>query len=81
MPPYVKQADKQMTKPHAENYTAMIRELETLLADMQAENLDVDVALTKYEHGQRLITDLEKYLEAAENKIIQYKPNQNEDSK
>jgi exodeoxyribonuclease VII small subunit len=57
------------------NYKAMTQELQVLLADMQAEDLDVDDAIKKYERGQQLITELEEYLETAENKIIQHKLN------
>lgn len=51
------------------NYQSMMRELQTLLADMQDDNVDVDAALAKYERGRELIQELTNYLESAENKI------------
>lgn len=61
-----------------DDYTSMMRELQTLLADMQAEELDVDAALKGYERGQELVARLERYLETAENKITQHKLQRNE---
>jgi exodeoxyribonuclease VII small subunit len=51
------------------DYRSMMAELQQLLADMQDDGLDIDAALTKYERGQKLIAELTKYLESAENKI------------
>jgi exodeoxyribonuclease VII small subunit len=62
-----------------QGYKAMMEELQMLLADMQTEDIDVDAAIVKYERGQELIAQLEKYLETAENKIMIHKVN--EDSK
>jgi exodeoxyribonuclease VII small subunit len=58
-----------MAARRSQDYTAMMQELQALLADLQAEDLNVDMALKKYERGQELIVALEKYLETAENKI------------
>lgn len=55
------------------DYKTMRTELEELLSAMQSEDLDVDEALAKYERGQQLISQLQAYLEAAENKIINRK--------
>lgn len=55
------------------DYKTMRAELEELLSAMQSEDLDVDEALAKYERGQQLISQLQAYLEAAENKIIKRK--------
>ena len=54
-------------------YNELMQELQVLLGDMQAEDLDVDEALRKYERGQILISELEKYLKVAENQIKQHK--------
>ena len=51
------------------DYQTMMAELQQLLADMQDDGLDIDAALTKYERGQKLIAELTKHLESAENKI------------
>jgi exodeoxyribonuclease VII small subunit len=51
------------------DYKSMMRELQQLLADMQADDVDVDAALAKYERGRELIKKLTGYLETAENHI------------
>lgn len=56
-----------------QDYKSMRAELEALLEAMQSEDLDVDEALAKYERGKQLITQLQEYLQTAENKIVQRK--------
>ena len=51
------------------DYRAMSDELETIVADLQQDDIDVDEAMQKYERGLELIKLLEKYLKTAENKI------------
>ena len=51
------------------DYRAMSDELESIVADLQQDDIDVDVAMQKYERGLDLIKQLEKYLKTAENKI------------
>ncbi len=51
------------------SYKDMMNELEQLLADMQSSDIAVDEALEKYERGQKLIGELNGYLESAENTI------------
>jgi len=64
---------------NTQDYKSMMEELQSLINDMQTEDLDVDVVIAKYERGQRLLAQLKKYLETAENKIIQHKlPKTNE---
>jgi exodeoxyribonuclease VII small subunit len=52
------------------NYKTMMQELQSLLMDMQSDDLDVDIVIAKYQRGQMLLAELKKYLENAENKII-----------
>jgi exodeoxyribonuclease VII small subunit len=59
------------------NYQLKMRELQTLLTEMQSEDIDVDLALSKYEQGKIIIEQLEKYLKNAENKIIKKKLDNN----
>lgn len=56
-----------------QDYKSMRAELEALLEAMQSEDLDVDGALAKYERGKQLITQLQEYLQTAENKIVRRK--------
>lgn len=55
------------------DYKTMMAELQALLARMQAEELEVDDAITEYERGQKLITELQNYLVVAENTVDQRK--------
>jgi exodeoxyribonuclease VII small subunit len=56
-----------------QDYKSMMQELQVLINEMQTEELDVDLVIAKYERGQKLLTQLKKYLETAENKIHQHK--------
>lgn len=51
------------------SYRALSEELETIVLALQQDDVDVDVAMQKYERGLELIAELEKYLKMAENKI------------
>lgn len=51
------------------DYRALSDELETIVLALQQDDIDVDVAMQKYERGLELIAQLEKYLKTAENKI------------
>lgn len=51
------------------DYRAMSDELESIVLALQQDDIDVDVAMQKYERGLELIAQLEKYLKTAENKI------------
>lgn len=54
------------------DYKSLMQELQSSIAEMQAESLDVDSAMAKYKRGQQLITELKVYLETAENKITKH---------
>lgn len=54
------------------DYKSLMQELQSLMAEMQTESLDVDSVMAKYKRGQQLITELKVYLETAENKIIKH---------
>ena len=51
------------------DYRAMSQELEAIVVALQQDDIDVDIAMQKYERGLELTTQLEKYLKTAENKI------------
>jgi len=44
-------------------------QLDEVLAQLQTDDVDVDEALKLYEQGTKLITELEKRLEAAEHSV------------
>jgi exodeoxyribonuclease VII small subunit len=60
-----------MTK--AKNYQTLSLELDEVLAKLQQPDVRVDQAVTLYEQGLKLITELEKQLSEAENKIEKLK--------
>lgn len=51
-------------------------QLETILAQLQAEDLDVDEALKLHEQGKKVISELEKRLATAQLKITKLKSKQ-----
>lgn len=55
-----------MPKP---NYEQLKTELDSLLTELQRDDLDVDKALEHYRRGLELVKQLEKYLSTAENKV------------
>lgn len=55
------------------NYADLQAELDSVLAELQREDLDVDAALEYYQHGLKVVKRLERYLHTAENKIIELK--------
>jgi exodeoxyribonuclease VII small subunit len=60
-----------MTK--AKDYQALSLELDEVLAKMQQPDVRVDEAVALYEQGLKLIEELEKHLQQAENKIEKLK--------
>ena len=60
-------------KQPAPTYEALKTELDTILAELQREDLDVDTALKHYQRGLELVRQLEKYLAKAENKVTELK--------
>lgn len=61
-----------MAKARA-SYQELRRELDGVMARLQAENLDVDEAIKLYERGLALVKDLEAYLKTAENTVRELK--------
>ena len=55
------------------NYQALRDELESVMAQLQAEELDVDQALSLYQRGLELVQQLDSYLKTAENTVRELK--------
>lgn len=55
------------------SYQDMNDELETIIADLQREDTDVDQAVKQYKRGLELIQQLEKHLKTAENTVQELK--------
>ena len=51
------------------NYQKLNQQLEEILDELQAADLDVDDAVEKYKKGMKIISQLEAHLTQAENKI------------
>ncbi len=61
------------TKSTGRNYQTLKTELDTILQQLQREDLDVDQALEHYQKGLELIKELESYLQATDNKLKELK--------
>lgn len=57
------------------NYEQLRAELDSIVAELQRDDLDVDKALEYYRRGLELVKQLEKYLNTAENKVRDIKSN------
>jgi exodeoxyribonuclease VII small subunit len=60
-------------KSPEEDYQTLSRDLETVLAQLQQPDVQVDEAVKLYEQGLALAAKLEKHLQTAENKIQKLK--------
>jgi exodeoxyribonuclease VII small subunit len=60
-------------KSPEEDYQTLSRDLETVLAQLQQPDVQVDEAVKLYEQGLALAVKLEKHLQTAENKIRKLK--------
>jgi exodeoxyribonuclease VII small subunit len=54
-------------------YEVLRNELDTVMIELQREDLDVDEAVKYYERGLELVKELEQYLQSAENKVQELK--------
>lgn len=55
------------------SYRDMSEELESILAELQAGELDIEEAIKRYERGMGLTNAMERYLQDAETKITELK--------
>jgi exodeoxyribonuclease VII small subunit len=55
------------------DYQALNEELQTILAGLQRDDLDIDEALQSYERGLKIIKQLDQYLTGAENRVTELK--------
>lgn len=60
-------------KPLSQNYKTLQMELDTVMIELQREDLDVDTALQHYQRGLELINQIEQYLKSAEKKVVELK--------
>ena len=57
----------------AKTYKQLQTELDEVLEELQSAELDIDKALDLYKRGQKLIAQLEDYLQNAKNEIERLK--------
>jgi len=57
-----------------QDYQALSKRLDEVLAAMQAPDITVDEAITLYKEGAHLVDLLQKYLDSAENRVTKLKP-------
>lgn len=50
-------------------YQQLRNELDEIMAALQAPELNVDEALTYYKRGQKVLAELEAYVQSAENTV------------
>lgn len=55
------------------NYQELSKELDTILAQLQTDDFDIDEALKLYERGISISKQLESYLKEAENTVTKLK--------
>jgi len=55
------------------DYKALRIELETIMATLDDDRLDVDEVTKQYQRGMEIVKDLETYLKTAENKVKKIK--------
>ena len=55
------------------NYQELQAELDTILDELNLEDVDVDSAVKKYQRGLEIIKDLESHLKDAENTVKELK--------
>lgn len=55
------------------NYKSLNEELQEILSMLDANEPDIDTAITQYERGMEIVGQLESYLKEAENKVQKVK--------
>jgi exodeoxyribonuclease VII small subunit len=55
------------------NYQELSAELDTILAQLQNDDFDIDEAIKLYERGIEISKQLESYLKTAQNKVTKLK--------
>jgi exodeoxyribonuclease VII small subunit len=63
-----------------DNYQELQEELDSILADLQRDDIDVDAAMKQYERGLTIVQKLETHLKTAENTITELHAKFNKDA-
>ncbi len=62
-----------MATNKAKTYQELSRELDDVMRQLQAEDIDIEAAVRAYERGMTIVAELEKQLKTAENKVKKIK--------
>ena len=62
-----------MSKKDDKSFADKYSELEEILRWFEEDSTDIDAALTKFERGMHLSSDLKKHLDVVENKVQKIK--------
>ncbi len=62
-----------MATKKTDSYLELSQELDEIVLQLQAENIDIEQAVKNYERGMAIISELEKQLKSAENKVKKIK--------
>lgn len=62
-----------MATNKTQDYKELNRELDEVMARLQSDDISIDEAVTAYERGMELLTEIEAHLKTAENKVTKIK--------
>ena len=62
-----------MATKKSSSYQELSAELDDVMAQLQADDIDIEVAVKAYERGMTIVRELEKQLKTAENKVKKIK--------
>lgn len=55
------------------DFSAKLKELETISLELEAQELDLDRGINQYEAGMKLVKELKEHLETATNRVEEIK--------
>lgn len=58
-----------MSDTQKQSYQELQKRLDDIIFDLQADSIDVDAVIAKYDEAKKIIKELEAHLKKAENKI------------
>ncbi len=62
-----------MANNKTKSYQQLSTELDDIMAQLQTDDVDIEAAVKAYEQGMTIVTELEKQLKTAENKVKRIK--------
>jgi exodeoxyribonuclease VII small subunit len=62
-----------MTGKKTSDYRKLSSELDSIVAALEAADVDIEEAMRHYQRGMEIIKEIDTYLKQAENKVIKVK--------